>query len=818
MQLTFLEHKNRLTKIFHKDGITPYPNARKFTSHTEEVETIRDLYKHIENHASLGHCMIKGELNEPIINEPRAGKTKKHQKNQLFLLDIDGLELDNLQISTPITTTDLQHHAENIIGFMPTEFHDVSYVAQASASFGMKGNKLSMHIFFLLDSEIDPSVQKDVLTRLNFTVKEFEERLDLTATGKTLKYPLDICMAQNSRIIYIAPPIFRDERVDPIEQRLILVERADQEVNLLEQIMQANPEQNNNKTNSKIRALRRDKGLTKELAKTTEYIYEGETLQLCLNPDQCRIEFAYENGDFVYFNINGGDSNGYYAQISNPSLVFNFKGEPVFPMREADANFYEWFHTEYKERIHGTEAIVPYVFRGFTAGEHYNLLYDEKTLVINKISAANKGDLAEYMIQHNTVMPVPIPTMDYEFIPGTTQGINIEEGWVNKMEPTDFMLCKDTLDIDNLGYKTGDKLKDICPMIFNLIDHLMAGSEVERLHFINWICTIIKHRVKTQTAWILSGVQGTGKGVLYHKILHPILGAQAHYAIMKTMEDQFNDWLSRNVLFCLDEFKLDDSSNASKLNAFIKSLITEPYVTARKMRTDPVNVRSFSNCLMFSNQHGPQKIEPTDRRFNVAPRQETPINRAYPTFHEDVDDILPLELLPFMKFVNTYNCDLKMASLALNNNAKQRMYKVTENTSEAFALALRDGDLDYFIQNVLEYEPIDMMDDLVTKAAKQIIKAWLNQPEGFQGAHTSEVLTVYNAITGNKSRLDKMKKNLGYYGIKSPAHNVRLYKNINKTGWKIKWKLTAFNKEDVTKQYFTATDMKYLNDKVVPIK
>ena len=815
MHITFLEHSAPLTKIFSNNGTTPYPNAKNFTSHTHEISSIRDLYAHIENHAEQNHCLLKGGLSEPLNNESRAGKGQKHEPNQIFLLDIDGLELPNTQVSIPVTEANLRSYANTIISYLPQQFHNVSYITQASASFGLKGNKISLHIFFMLDHPVDPKTQKDILTHLNFMVPEFETKLQLTPSGKSLRFPIDICMAQNTRIVYIAPPMFHDNTADPIKQRLILVEKTEPEANLLSLIMEAKPAVNQNAINTKTNALRRQQGLQKEAGQFKTFTYDGDQVELLINPDRCNITMAYENGDFAYFNINGGDSNAYYTTISNPYNVYNFKGEPAFPMHLADPDFYEWFLDTYAERIFDSTQLVPFVFRDFRTGIHWNGLYHEDSLILENVFPASKGDLAEFMIQHNHVLPVPIPTWDFRFTPNSTRGLNIEEGWVNRLKPTEYILCDETLEIENLGYKTGAKLQTICPVLFKTINHLMNESEQELLHFINWLCVIIKHRIKTKTAWILSGVQGTGKGVLFHNALRPILGEQAFYANTKTIEDQFNDWLTCNVLFCLDEFKLDDARNSSKLNAFIKSLITEPTVMARKMRTDPYNVVSHSNCLMFSNQFDVQKIEPTDRRFNVAPRQETPINRKYPNFTDDVSDILPNELMNFVRFANTYATDIKLASLALSNDAKAKMYKVTENTIEAFAIALREGNLDYFVTNILEFEATHPMDDINLRPAKQIVKVWLDSIDTkSQGIHVSDLVIIHNAISTSQFKPAKLKSMLQHYGIPTPTR-IKL-NNKKRDGWKVAWKLHNYKKDQLIEEHFTTIDSQYLN--VSPIK
>ena len=58
----------------------------------------------------------------------------------MLVLDVDGLHTSN--------PGDLQALADKIVLQLPEVFHNVSYIAQASASLGFKKNTVSLHLCF----------------------------------------------------------------------------------------------------------------------------------------------------------------------------------------------------------------------------------------------------------------------------------------------------------------------------------------------------------------------------------------------------------------------------------------------------------------------------------------------------------------------------------------------------------------------------------------------------------------------------------------------------------------------------------------------
>ncbi len=182
-----------LTKTFTvgKDGgITTksYPMVKNLTSYSEQIDSMNDFYDAIVRHTEKGHCLLKGKLDRPLINESRAGHTDAHTETLWVVLDND--HLHNL---SPQQLMDL-------IGL------DVDYVVQYSASAGIISGKNGYHIFFRLKTAASPEQLKLLLKHWNLNIPEIRKHISLSRTKQALLWPLDITVCQNDKLIFIAPP------------------------------------------------------------------------------------------------------------------------------------------------------------------------------------------------------------------------------------------------------------------------------------------------------------------------------------------------------------------------------------------------------------------------------------------------------------------------------------------------------------------------------------------------------------------------------------------------------------------------------------
>lgn len=828
LPLTFLKHATKpLTKIFEADGsVTQFPHVKKLTSSVIECETLHDVYEAIKDNAAKNRWLLKGELTEPIVNESRANKTNKNEKNQLFVLDFDGISLSKAKIKTPITEAALCRIANSTLALLPQEFQTADHIIQASSSFGTKSNNLiSLHIFFLLDKPLVPSQQKDILLYLNFADK-IKPQLKLSANGKTLHYLVDIMMANNAMGVYIAPPVFIGKQTDPVTKRIIFVEGENDFLTTKALLQNANPAKLDNLVKNHIKKLRADAGLSNEAVKSKSYMYDGIQRSLITNPDRMRIDFVRAAGDFAYFNINGGDSEAYYCTITSPDLVHNFKGEPSFLMSVADPEFYEWFLTETlgqedTEEIRdlaGTQH--PFVFRDYLSGNHFNGFIDTETETIISCNEAGKGDFDHFMEQHDAVTPDPIPTMEYIYNPTEITGINRRTGtmgWVNRYKPTPYIIRDSHLPNDTkIRYKETVSLKTHAPICYKIIRHVLGDGLPEYRHFIHWLAWIIQNRNKTQTAWIITGCPGTGKQLLYNNIINPLIGV----CPVSNDQEMFNPFVANNLMLVLDEFELANAKNEKLMSANLRQWISEETISVRAHYQGQRKETTYCNVMIFSNSFATVKIpQEEERRLNVSPRQEISLATKYPDIREEVP-LIEDELDALFAYLNSIEVDDNVVKTVLDNEAKMLLRDSSENSTEEFCRAIRTGNLDFFVDNIMTvlHTGNPIMDIALTNA-QDTVKFWIAaMASGVKlGVHLDAITDIYKVMFSKSMTPPKMKHLLLVTGgIPNAPSRIRV-KGTRKMGWEIEFSLRTMSKQEAIDEFLSPLELKQLS-KALEIK
>ena len=336
MTLTFLTAANgkSLSKHYNRDkSFTPYPLVKKFNSNELPISKkgIFDLQKILNDAGNKGQCLLKGSLSQPLVNESRAGKTDRTALTQLLVLDIDGIELPKLPMfGKKLIAKNVEDIAEQLINEFPNDLRNVSYVAQASASFGFKTDKVSLHIFMYLNKPYRSKILKNWLEHINFTVPLFKEQITLSVTGQSLCLPLDISVADNTKVIFIAPPTFEDNTLDPFKSakdRMVTVKKKNDVLDLENQVLGINPETLFQQQQKLKNELRKSNNLDKREAKLTTVNISKQPKEILTNPDKMNIEIANESYQpFINCNVNGGDSGAYYflslIHISEPTRPY----------------------------------------------------------------------------------------------------------------------------------------------------------------------------------------------------------------------------------------------------------------------------------------------------------------------------------------------------------------------------------------------------------------------------------------------------------------------------------------------------------------
>ena len=434
MEVVFLKAKQHLIKEISPNEKKPYPLAKNFTSHHHNIdktpEGFTKLYDYLIKYAKSGAALHKGLLKKKLKNESRAMMTDRVAKTDLLVLDLDGVEFPIASSKSTLNTFDIQTIAEQFVTYMPPEFQDVSYIAQASASLGLKGNKVSMHLFFILKHSVHPKVLKEWFKVLNYEIDFLANQLKLSANGQSIAYPLDVSLADNSKLIYIAPPKFVNGAQDPIAgERFVCITRGEPTVDIDPLLKDVNPEKVHSVGVQIKDGLRKKAGLTKKRERVTTVNIGGESQEVLQNPDRMTIEICRVSEPYVNCNINGGDSGAYYFILTNPHYMYNFKGEPVFEIQKADPDFYKSIFEIFAKQMDGGKEVRPVVLRDFYTDTFYNGVFDtnqEQFTDEFPLTPTQKGSLEGFMRTHNRPMPDFIPDAQVVFDPSSSVGINLD--------------------------------------------------------------------------------------------------------------------------------------------------------------------------------------------------------------------------------------------------------------------------------------------------------------------------------------------------------------------------------------------------------
>ena len=826
MQVTFLEASNgqRLSKHHSPTkGFTPYPHVKNVTSHEENIlldaTGISMLEQLIRRHADRGHCLLKGDLKRQLDNESRAGKTNRVAYNNHLVLDIDGVTLPGHTNPKTYTDTDVSVLAKAVMRELPPEVQDCSFIAQASASLGLKGDKVSLHIFILLSHAMPAKAMKLWLQSCNFESKLFSSQLELSSNGHSLKYPLDVSVADNSKLIFIAPPTFEDGTYDPFgssSERVVRVSGISETLDLAKLMNDISPEIVHQKSNEHKNRLRVLRGFNAKKERLTVATVDNKSEEILSNPDRMSIQITDDtNPPYIRCNVNGGDSNAYYFKLEDPTYMFNFKGEPIWSIEKADPDFYRSLFDHYQEEMAKEgRATFPVVLRDYYTDTHYNGVFDpnlnqfcEEFPLMPCASSSIEG----FMRSHGRSKPDFVPDAQVVFDPASNEpAVNLANVpyFVNMFRKTEYML--DRAYHDPLSMGDAAKIAESCPLIYKLLTHILGGQSLEVEHFTNWLAYIFQTRKKAMTAWVLQGVPGTGKGIFYTKVLRPLFGSEhVPMRALQNIEEQFNLYMRQALFLVVDEFHMASAnSGAMKIADKLKNAITENTMTIRAMRSNQGEMPNYTNFIFLTNRMDAVKIEEGDRRYNIAPRQEQKLEHVYPEVIEGIDDISS-ELPNFAALLRNYNVNKQLVRTPIANNAKAQMAQVTMSVMEEFFAAIRHGNLSFFI-DILDIELTNVLQGAEITTAQRFVKQWVAQSQWPLSVIPMEHLrVVYGVLTDDRLSQREFSKKAARCGISK--ERKRASKSTNAiNGVVTAWKLNDEEFSEVTNKYFDDKDRKLL--------
>lgn len=838
MKVTFLDSAGPkpLSKHHNKeDGFSSYPLAKNFTTIEHHIDLsdrpLATLEELIRTHGDLGHCLSKGDLKEPLENEPRRGKTDRAAYSNLLVLDVDGIALPRIQNKGSFIQKDVEYMAVEILRELDPALSEVSFIAQASSSLGFKGDLISLHIFIILRAAVPPAALKLWLQAKNFNSQIFSDQIRLSANGHTLTYPLDPCFADNSRLIFIAPPSFSDPNNDPFtshKDRIVRVHKNYETLDFSSLMADISPEAMRQKAQEKKGDLRRQKGFRAKQEKTSIVNIGQRAEELLENPDRLSISvYNTDNLPYVQCDVNGGDSHGYYFLLNDPTYMYNFKGEPIWSIEAADPEFYAQLFDHFKEEYEeaGGASTFPVVARDYYTDTVYNGVFDPQLNQFTEqfpLLPTTPSSVEGFMKSHGRAKPDFVPDARIVFDPCTTnEAVNLKEipYYVNMFRKTRYLL-NPSLPSTPLCLGQSDRLERLCPTIYTLIRHILGGGTLEVEHFVNWLSYVFQTRKKTMSAWVLQGVEGTGKGLFYTKVLRPLFGEEhVPMRALQNIEEQFNLYMKTALFLVVDEFHMASASSGTiKIADKLKNQITENTITIRAMRSNQHEIPNYTNFIFLTNRFDAVKLEAGDRRYNIAPRQEVKLVDAHPQVVANIDSI-DTELNTFAGILASFRIDTRLVRTPLSNEAKANMTEVTMSVFEEFCNAVKKGNLPFFL-DVLDINITGILNAAEISTAQRLVKSWLADARAGSEAPISSVIPmehlriVYHVISEERVAPRVFSKRASRNGLtperKRTAGSVNQLRGVITT-----WLIEPTHRDEVIRRTFTEDDLNALNNKKV---
>ncbi|KKL75602.1 hypothetical protein LCGC14_2053210, partial [marine sediment metagenome] len=422
------------------------------------------------------------------------------------------------------------------------------------------------------------------------------------------------------------------------------------------------------------------KNLTMQRSKTGVEYLDSKSLDVTCSVTGVKANSA----GLVQLNLDGGDSWGYYYDPEHPHFLKNFKGEPTVILKDFLPDYYQQAVVVARRQKQAANN-KPFVFRDYITDSFYAGILSpvEEVLQFNQLSKQNIDD---FFVEFGRSPPDPVPTWKRTFDPTNLLQYDPQRKRFNVWAPTSYM--QDAKPIDHVPIT-----------IEKILRHITVDTETYD-RFLNWLAFIFQKRTKSGTAWILHGCPGTGKGVFFNQVLAPIFGRE--YCVTKLMGDlksNFNGYMETALFVNVDETRsITVGLDASRVMGAVKNWITEPVMSIEAKQQNQRMSRSYVNFIFTTNDLDSLPIEAGDRRFNVAPRQETPIVLSA----AEIEAFLPMELQAFAGFLYQYEVTEAEVRTPLINVAKEELRQATQTSIDQFCSAIREGNLEYFVTGVDE--------------------------------------------------------------------------------------------------------------------
>ena len=394
-----------------------------------------------------------------------------------------------------------------------------------------------------------------------------------------------------------------------------------------------------------------------------------------------------------------------------------------------------------------------------TEGYIYRLALDDKLVFIDTLKSKYMGGckepgqdefvvreqsgtdhVAQFCKSHKIPYPGTFPRARYELIFNSDERAEFDKGYVNKYSVTD--LLKNSVPVGHVSKKP--------KYIGKIVDHIMTHDTEVIDRFYNDLAWFVQNRKKLINSYLWQGVEGTGKGFFFSRILQVIFGTQY---CAQTDQDafgtQFNSFLTDNVLVLVNEVSGNFSGTEAKGIATIEKMkiaITDEHIQIEGKNKDRFNGKNVCSFLFATNRRDAITLSDNDRRFNVAPRQEVKLHdTSWWPGYQQLLALVKEELQEFVWYLKQYQVDESLIGKVIDNEPKRVLQIMSQTNADMFFDAVSKGDLDWVEENVV----VELSGFDVDKRNDHINSIIFNL-KGADKVSVNDLCDLYNNINNKK--------------------------------------------------------------------
>jgi hypothetical protein len=272
-----------------------------------------------------------------------------------------------------------------------------------------------------------------------------------------------------------------------------------------------------------------------------------------------------------------------------------------------------------------------------------------------------------------------------------------------------------------------------------------------RDYFVNWLAYGLRYKRKANNAIVSVGkTQGTGKGLIYNKIIKRMFDKYAVDIDTSAIESNFNKQLETALFVFADELT-NNTKNRDIVASRLKRYVAEPTIQIQAKGKDQYSAKSFFNMWITSNSDNPVDIEGSDRRFTVIETGKTAlIYRLEEIGISDIESFISMldaEFEQFFSDVLSLRVDISKATRCLVTQKKKDIVANTMMPSEILKEALISNDIET-IEDSVSQEDIGSefaSKDMMINELREMLE------RGYIATDTARVL--YRAMISNKRNI-----------------------------------------------------------------